>query len=69
MVVEVEARVTYACYLSQEDEQTVRDYAEENQCDFGVAVWNCYNQNKINLYYNSTESEFSTEGILNVDEE
>ena len=68
MVVEVEARVTYACYLSQEDEQTVRDYAEEEQCDFETAVWNCYIQNKISLYCNSTESEFSTEEVLSVEE-
>lgn len=68
MKVEVEARVTYTCYLSQEDEQTVRNYAEEHECDFELAVWHCYAFDKINLYYNSTESDFSTEEILNVEE-
>lgn len=68
MTVEVEARVTYTCYLSEEDEQTVRNYAEEEQCDFEAAVWQCYIQNKISLYDNSTESEFSTEEVLSVEE-
>ena len=68
MRVEVEARVMYTCYLSQEDEETVRKYAEENECDLEVAIWNCYNNNEISLYYNSTESDFSTEEILSVEE-
>lgn len=68
MKVEVEAKVTYTCYLSQEDEQTVRDYVEENGGDFSTAVWECYCNNEINLYYNSTESDFSTEEILSVEE-
>ena len=68
MKVEVEARVMYTCYLSQEDEQIVRNYAEEKGCDLETAVWICYANNKISLYYNSTESDFSTEEILNVEE-
>ena len=68
MKVEVEARVTYTCDLSQEDEQIVRDYVEENGGDFSTAVWECYCNNKINLYHDSTESDFSTEEILSVEE-
>lgn len=68
MKVEVEAKVTYTCYLSFEDEQTVRNYAEENECDLELAIWNCYDNNEINLYYNSTESDFSTEQVLSIEE-
>jgi uncharacterized cupin superfamily protein len=68
MKVEVEAKVTYTCYLSQEDEQKVRNHIEENGGDFSTAVWECYCNNEINLYYNSTESDFSTEEVLSVEE-
>lgn len=68
MKVEVEAKVIYTCYLSQEDEEIVREYAEENECDLETAVWECYCDSKIGLYYNSTESDFSTEEILSVEE-
>ena len=68
MKVEVEARVLYTCELSAEDEEIVRDYVEENGGDFSTAVWECYWNNEISLYYNSTESDFSTEEILNVEE-
>lgn len=68
MKVEVEARVLYTCELSAEDEEIVRDYVEENGGDFSTAVWECYYNNKINLYYNSTESDFSTEEIISVEE-
>ena len=68
MKVEVEAKVTYTCELSAEDEEIVRKYAEKLECDLELAVWHCYIFNKINLYYNSTESDFSTEEILSVEE-
>lgn len=68
MTVEVEARVMYTCYLSQEDEQIVRNYVKENGGNFSTAVWECYCNNKISLYYNSTESDFSTEEIISVEE-
>jgi hypothetical protein len=68
MKVEVEAKVTYTCELSEEDEQTVREYAEERGVDFCTAVWICYAKNEIGLYDNSTESDFSTEEILSVEE-
>lgn len=68
MKVEVEARVTYTCYLSQEDEQTVREYAEKLECDLELAVWHCYVNGTIHLYDNSVESDFSTEEIILVEE-
>ena len=68
MKVKVEARVMYTCYLSQEDEQKVRNYVEENGGDFRTAVWECYCNNEISLYHNSIETDFSTEEILNVEE-
>ena len=68
MTVEVEARVMYTCYLNEEDAETVRKYAEENGCDLEKAVWICYANNEIGLYYNSTESDFSTEEVLSVED-
>ena len=68
MTVEVEARVIYTCYLSQDDEQTVRNYVKKNGGDFETAVWECYYNGEISLYRDSTESDFSTEEILNVEE-
>lgn len=68
MKVEVEAKVIYTCYLSLADEQIVRNYAEEEGCDLETAIWVCYNNDEISLYYNSTESEFSTEEILSIEE-
>ena len=68
MIVEIEARVLYTCYLSQEDEETVRQYAEKHQTSFEEAVWQCYVNSNIHPYTNSTESDFSTEEIISVEE-
>ena len=69
MKVEVEARVIYTCFLSPEDEQMIREYAEENGCNLETAVWECCCcDNKVDLYHDSTESEFFTEEILDVEE-
>ena len=68
MRVEVEAKVLYTCFLSQEDENKVKQYAEENNCEFEQAVWELYWKSEISLYYNSTESDFSTEEIIYVEE-
>lgn len=68
MKVEVEASVIYTYYLSQEDEQTVRKYAEKLECDLELAVWHCYENGIIHLYDNSVESDFSTEEIILVEE-
>ena len=68
MRVEVEAKVLYTCFLSQEDENKVKQYAEENECDYEKAVWDLYCASEISLYYNSTESDFSTEEVICVEE-
>lgn len=69
LITMVEATVQYACRLSAEDEQKVREYAKENNTTLKEAIGELYNDCAINLYANSWESDFSTEAILNVDEE
>ena len=69
MKVEVEARVNYTCFLSEEDAQTVREYAKEHNIELELAVWRCYQNGSITLYNNDTvESDFSTEEIINVND-
>ena len=68
MIIMTEATVQYACRLSAEDEQKVRDYAEENDATLEEAVDALYSDNAINLYTDSWESDFSTNEILEVDE-
>ena len=69
MKLEVEARINYTCFLSEEDAQIVREYAEEHNIDLDLAVWRCYQNGSITLYNNDTiESDFSTEEII-IDEE
>ena len=68
MRVEVEAKVLYTCFLSQEDENKVRQYAEENECELEQAIWDLYWKCEIDLYHNSTESDFSTEEIIYVED-
>lgn len=69
LVVMTEATVQYACRLSAEDEQKVRDYAEENETTLEEAVGALYDDCAINLYANSWESDFGTNAILDVEEE
>lgn len=68
MTVEVTASVQYTCYLSMEDEEKVLQYAEDEDCSLEEAVFGLYSRGEINLYYNSTESDFSTESIDSVEE-
>ena len=68
MRVEVEAKVLYTCFLSQEDENKVKQYAEENECELEQAVIILYWKSEIDLYHNSTESDFSTEEIIYVED-
>ena len=67
--VETTATVTYTCWLSQEDSEKVIDYADENGLELTEAVAELYSNNEINLYNNSTESDFSTESINTVEKE
>ena len=69
MIVMTEATVQYACRLSVEDEQKVREFAELNNSTLEEAVMELYNDCAINLYANSWESDFSTDEILEVEEE
>lgn len=66
LVVMVEATVTYACRLSEEDEQKIRKYSEDNYLDIEDAIMEMYDAGKIELYENSTESDFYTNCITEV---
>jgi hypothetical protein len=63
ITVEVTASVMYTCELTEEDSEKVKAFAEENDVDLEVAVWELYCGNEIHLYKNSVESDFSTESI------
>lgn len=67
--VQVEATVTYTCDLTEEESQRVQELAEE--CDYSLedAVMSLYNSNEIELYKDSTESDFFTNEIVQVIEE
>lgn len=69
ITVEVTASVMYTCELTTEDEEKVKEFAEENDVDLAVAVWELYSVGEINLYKNSVESDFSTERIDDAYEE
>ena len=69
ITVEVTASVMYTCHLTAEDEESVKTFAEENDVDLEVAVWELYSVGEINLYKHSVESDFSTESIDNAYEE
>ena len=67
MIITTVATVQYACELSEEDAEKVRAVAGEDG-DLIGAVWELYTAGEINLYRNSTESDFSTESILEVED-
>ena len=69
LVVMVEATVTYACRLSKAEEQRVREYIGDTDLSIEDAVIELYNEGEIDLYKNSTESDFSTNYITDVSEE
>lgn len=69
MIVEVEALVTYSCYLSDEDEQKVTKLAEQNDISLKEAAEILYNNAEIDLYQDSRESDFSTQDFIRVEEE
>lgn len=70
MVVNVKATVWYACYLDEEQEKMVREYARKNNVDFRDTVDAlCCNPNfDFELYNDSLESDFQTEEIIDVEE-
>ena len=61
--VETTATVTYVCNLNEEDTKKVCDYANEQGLTLKEAVAELYSNGEIDLYDNSTESDFSTESI------
>ena len=69
LVAMVEATVTYACWLSKEDEQKVEEYIGDTDLSMENAIIELYNEGKINLYKNSTESDFSTNYVTSVERE
>ena len=69
LVAMVEATVTYACWLSKEDEKKVLAYIGDTDLSMEDAIMELYNEGKINLYKNSTESDFSTNYITSVERE
>ena len=61
--VETTAEVITTCYLTNEDEKEVRDFMEKYNCDLEYAVNSLFWTNKLDIYNNSTESDFHTESI------
>jgi hypothetical protein len=69
MTVMVEAIVTYACKLSKADEQKIKEYIEGTDLSAEDAILPLYNAGEIDLYKNSTESDFCTNYVTEVIEE
>lgn len=68
MIVTTTATVQYACYLTAEEEQKVLEYVKARpDMSLTEAVDELWQQGEINLYRESTESDFSTESIDAVD--
>jgi hypothetical protein len=67
--VSVEATVTYTCYLDEEDSARVKELAEEYDLTLEEAVRWLYRSNELNLYKDSVESDFSTDEIVQVEED
>ena len=67
--VETTAEVITTCILTDEDEEKVKAFMEENQCDLEDAVKELFWNNELNIYSQSTESDFHTESIDFVEEE
>lgn len=68
MKVRTTATVEYVCYLNDEDAGKVQKYAEREDCSLRRAVADLYADGEIDLYYDSSESDFSTESIDSVEE-
>lgn len=67
LVAMVEATVTYACRLSEEDEQKIRDYIGDTDLSTADAIIELYFAKEIDLYKNSTESDFETNYVTSID--
>lgn len=68
MAVTVEATVTYTCYLDEEETAKVEALVEEgDDLSLEDAVNELYTMGEIDLYKNSTESDFCTTEISQVE--
>lgn len=67
MEVRTTATVEYICRLKDEDAETVREYAEHEKCSLRQAVADLYADGVIDLYYDSWDTDFSTESIDSVE--
>ena len=67
--VETTATVITTCYLTDEDEEKVKTFMEENKCDLEDAVKELFWNSELDIYTHSTESDFHTESIDLVVEE
>lgn len=67
--VETTAEVITTCILTDEDEEKVKAFMKQNQCDLEDAVRELFWNNELNIYSQSTESDFNTQSIDLVEEE
>lgn len=67
--IETTAEVVTTCYLTNADEEKVKTFMEENECDLEEAVEALFWTNELDIYSNSTESDFQTQSIDLVIEE
>jgi hypothetical protein len=62
--VEAEALITYTCWLTNEDEQKVREYAKENNVSINDAINDLWGESEINIYAgDQAESDCSTQKV------
>lgn len=69
MTVTTTATVQYVCYLRDEDAEKVREYAERENCSLRQAVADLYADGEIDLYYDSSDIDCTTERIDSAEEE
>lgn len=60
------AEVWYACTLTEEDEQKVREFMENEGVSVANAVRELWMRNEIEIYTSSIESDFHTQEIYDV---
>lgn len=69
MNVTVTATVQYNCSLNNTKACKVKAYAEQNDCTLEKAVWALYVDDRLDLYDDYTENDFTTKSIDSVEEE
>ena len=63
MIVYVSGISVYRCRLTDEEEQKVNQYAEQNNTTLEEAVSALYAKDEINLYRDCEESDYETEKV------